>query len=95
MWEKIHQAMDCGEACPVENVSWNDVQEFIRRLNERTKKLYRLPTEAEWEYAARSGGKDEKWAGTDDEKKLGDYAWYLNNTKYVSHPVGKKKPNSP
>jgi len=85
--------MNCGEACPVENISWNDTQEFLRRLNERTKKLYRLPTEAEWEYAARSGGKDEKWSGTSNEKELGDYAWYLNNAKYVSHPVGKKKPN--
>ncbi|HCZ11507.1 MAG TPA: formylglycine-generating enzyme family protein, partial [Nitrospiraceae bacterium] len=44
---------DCGDNCPVENVSWNDVQEFIRKLNDRADGKYRLPTEAEWEYAAR------------------------------------------
>ena len=85
---------DCGEGCPVENVSWNDVQEFIRKLSQRTQKTYRLPTEAEWEYAARSGGKQETWAGTSNEKELGDYAWYLSNAKYMSHPIGKKKPNA-
>jgi len=46
---------DCGLNCPVENVSWNDAQEFVRRLNERTGQNYRLPSEAEWEYAARAG----------------------------------------
>lgn len=83
----------CGETCPVENVSWSDVQEFIRKLNQRSGKAYRLPTEAEWEYAARSGGKDEKWAGTSRESELADYAWYYNNSSYRSHPVGQRKPN--
>ncbi len=83
----------CGITCPVENVSWVDVQEFIKKLNERTGKSYRLPTEAEWEYAARSGGKDEKWAGTNSDDELADYAWFFNNSHFQSHPVGLKKPN--
>ena len=84
---------NCGMTCPVENVSWNEVQEFIKKLSQRTRKPYRLPTEAEWEYAARSGGKEEKWAGTSSEKDLADYAWYYNNGGFQTHPVGMKKPN--
>jgi formylglycine-generating enzyme len=84
---------NCGDSCPVENVSWNDVQEFIRKLNNKSGKNYRLPTEAEWEYAARSGGKREKWAGTSSESSLEDYAWYNDNSGSKTPPVGQKQPN--
>ena len=83
----------CGMTCPVENVSWDEVQKFIGKLNQRTGKAYRLPTEAEWEFAARSGGKKEEWAGTSSEKDLAEYAWYYNNAAFQTHPVGQKKPN--
>tara|TARA_B100000315_G_scaffold2440_1_gene2259 strand:+ start:13408 stop:14193 length:786 start_codon:yes stop_codon:yes gene_type:complete len=83
---------DCDN-CPVENVSWNDVQVFIKRINKITGKNYRLPTEAEWEYAARSGGKRERWAGTNRESELKEYAWYQRNSIKKTHPVKQKKRN--
>jgi formylglycine-generating enzyme required for sulfatase activity len=86
---------------PVTGVSWDDAQEFIRRLNAREKRgRYRLPTEMEWEYAARGGTdtmfffmKDPK-TGEEAEKPLADYAWFEKNSGGATRPVGQKKPNS-
>lgn len=78
------------DKCPVDTVSWNDAQKYITGLNSKTGKTYRLPTEAEWEYAARSGGKKEKYAGGNDVKSV---AWYESNSGKRTHPVKQKKPN--
>jgi formylglycine-generating enzyme required for sulfatase activity len=78
---------------PVDNVSWDDTQQFIERLNSQVGRKYRLPTEAEWEYAARGGGKREEYSGTSQEGELGQYAWYGDNSQDQTHPVGEKRPN--
>jgi formylglycine-generating enzyme required for sulfatase activity len=83
-----------GDNLPVETVSWNDAKEFITKLNRLTGKNYRLPTEAEWEYAAGGGLTNRtKWAGTNTESSLGSYAWYGSNSNSQTHPVGTKSPN--
>jgi formylglycine-generating enzyme required for sulfatase activity len=82
-----------GETNPVENVSWDDVQEFIKRLNEKEGTTgYRLPTEAEWEYAARAGTDTHYFFGN-DEGELSKYAWYEDNSGEETHPAGQMQPN--
>lgn len=81
---------NCCDDCPVDKVSWNDVQDFIRRLNSRTGARYRLPTESEWEYAAKSGGKNEKFSGGTAEDTV---AWYSGNSLSMPHTVGQKQAN--
>jgi len=85
---------DCGEDCPVEMVSWEDAQRFIARLNQiEGAAVYRLPSEAEWEYAGRAGSDPEFFFGN-DAGRLGEFAWYSENSNNKTHPVGRKKSNA-
>jgi len=80
------------DQCPVEKVSWNDIQEFLQKLNLKTGKNYRLPTEAEWEYAAR-GGNQSKGYIYSGSNTIDEIAWYGSNSGSKTHPVGQKHPN--
>ena len=81
-----------GDNNPVDFATWDEIQEFITKLNEKTGKKFRLPTEAEWEYAARGGNKSKgyKYSGSNN---IDDVAWYDNNSSSETYPVGQKTPN--
>ena len=81
-----------GDNLPVENVSWKDCQKFLSKLNNTTGKSFRLPTEAEWEYAAR-GGKKSRGYQYNGSNNLSDVAWYDDNSGKKTHAVGTKQPN--
>ena len=85
-------SVNTGINLPVDNVTWNECQTFITKLNELTGKNFRLLTEAEWEYAARGGNKSKgyKYSGSNN---LGDVAWYIDNSNNTSHAMGTKAPN--
>lgn len=95
LWEAVmgsNPSYRRGDNLPVERVSWDDCQVFIQKLNQLTGKQFRLPTEAEWEYAARGGRKSRgyKYAGGNN---IGSVAWYDDNSGYKTHPVATKQAN--
>ena len=98
LWEAVMGSnpsrFKSGANYPVETVGWDDCQDFIKKLNSLTGKNFRLPTAAEWEYAARGGNKaveQTKYAGSND---IDEVAWYGENSGGKSHAVGTKKPNA-
>lgn len=78
---------------PVINVNWYDAVKYCKWISEKTGENIRIPTEAEWEFAARDCGKRMHWVGTKNRKKLHNYMWFEENSFGTSHPVGEKKPN--
>ena len=95
LWEAVmgsNPSYHAASQYPVESVSWNDCKEFVSRLSSLTGMIFRLPTEAEWEYAARGGNKSlhYKYSGSDN---IDDVAWYWDNSGKKTHAVGTKSPN--
>ncbi|MGF7036212.1 formylglycine-generating enzyme required for sulfatase activity [Paenibacillus mucilaginosus] len=82
-----------GDQAPVDSVSWDEAQRFIVKLQEKTGRKFTLPTEAQWEYAARAGTST-AWDFGDNESLLGEYAWFGDNSGGATHPAGQKKPNA-
>jgi len=86
----INRSQFKGDSLPVEKISWKDAVKFCQKLSEKEGRTYRLPTEAEWEYACRAGG-TKRFAGSEN---IEDIAWYANNSRNTTHPVGSKEPNA-
>ncbi len=85
-------AENTGLSRPVDQVSWKDIQEFIRKLNHKTGQKFRLPSESEWEYAAR-GGSETEWSHGSEDTDLPLYAWFYANSEQRTQAVGQKLPN--
>ncbi|MEI6065002.1 MAG: formylglycine-generating enzyme family protein [Pseudanabaena sp. ELA748] len=84
-----------GKDCPVERVNWYEAQEFCARLSQLMGEIYRLPSEAEWEYACRARVETyTEYCFGDDEGQLEEYAWYDKNSDNKTQPVGQKTPNA-
>jgi len=96
-WEAVmgsNPSSFSGDNNPVEQVSWDDCQSFISKLNKMdSDHTYRLPTDAEWEYACRAGNDTKYWYGN-DSGQLGNYAWYYDNSNSETHPVDEKLANA-
>ena len=90
MGSNLSSFSNCGDNCPVEQVSWEDAKQFVSRLSAKTGKTYRLSSEAEWEYACRAGGRHE-YCGSDSENIVG---WYYLNSGNATHPVAGKQANA-